>query len=74
MIKALRFSLLTLLPFCLCCFPEITALKDGEDPTIKTMEDFSGYPIHEPYFPNAVSSLSVDIHSLQKQVFDENPQ
>ncbi|PSR92903.1 Ureidoglycolate hydrolase [Actinidia chinensis var. chinensis] len=68
MIKTLRFPLLTLLPFCFCCFPEITALKDGEDPTIKTMEDFSGYPIHEPHFPNAVSSLSVDIHSLQKQI------
>ncbi|GFZ14229.1 ureidoglycolate amidohydrolase [Actinidia rufa] len=68
MIKILRFLLLTLLPFCFCCFPEITALKDGEDPTIKTMEDFSGYPIHEPHFPNTVSSLSVDIHSLQKQI------
>ncbi|CAK9167955.1 unnamed protein product [Ilex paraguariensis] len=54
--------------FFFCGFPAILSLSDAEDPATKTMEDFSGYPIHEPHFPNSVSSMSVDIHSLQKQI------
>ncbi|CAN8232604.1 unnamed protein product [Cochlearia groenlandica] len=40
-------------------------------PTIKTMEDFSGYPIHEPgqfSSTNLASSLSVDSQGLQNQI------
>ncbi|KAI8002722.1 Ureidoglycolate hydrolase [Camellia lanceoleosa] len=66
---SLNFSLLFLLPlFVFCCLPEIIAHNDGEDPTTKTMEDFSGYPIHEPHSQNPLSSLSVDSQSLQKQI------
>ncbi|KAL7177750.1 hypothetical protein ACSBR2_031006 [Camellia fascicularis] len=66
---SLNFSLLFLFPlFVFCCLPEIIAHKDGEDPTTKTMEDFSGYPIHEPHSQNPLSSLSVDTQSLQKQI------
>lgn len=66
---ALRFSLFILSPLLLfCCCHGIKAQKDGEDPTIKTMEDFSGYPIQEPHFFNSLSSLSVDTQSLQKQI------
>ncbi|KAH7843093.1 hypothetical protein Vadar_012522 [Vaccinium darrowii] len=66
---ALRFSLFILSPLLLfCCCHGIKAQKDGEDPTIKTMEDFSGYPIQEPHFLNSLSSLSVDTQSLQKQI------
>ncbi|XP_052188866.1 ureidoglycolate hydrolase isoform X2 [Diospyros lotus] len=65
----LRVSLLTLfLLFLLHCCPEAIAQGDGEDPTTKTMEDFSGYPIREPNFPYSLSSLSVDTQSLQKQI------
>ncbi|KAF5941782.1 hypothetical protein HYC85_019424 [Camellia sinensis] len=65
----LNFSLLFLFPlFVFCCLPEIIAHKDGEDPTTKTMEDFSGYPIHETHSQNPLSSLSVDTQSLQKQI------
>lgn len=45
------------------------AHQDEEDQTIKIMEDFSGYPIHETHFSNSLSSLSVDTENLQKQVF-----
>ncbi|CAH2046589.1 unnamed protein product [Thlaspi arvense] len=41
------------------------------NPTIRTMEDFSGYPIHEPAqfgSINLASSLSVDAQGLQKQI------
>lgn len=51
--------------FFLCAFPLILA-HNNEDPTIKTMEDFSGYPIHESH--SHLSSLSVDAQSLQKQI------
>lgn len=55
--------------FPLICFHAIAAYNDGQDPTAKTMEEFSGYPIHEPDLPNsASSSLSVDTTSLQKQI------
>ncbi|KAK4564803.1 hypothetical protein RGQ29_006746 [Quercus rubra] len=42
-----------------------------EDSTTQTMEDFSGYPIHEPhsFIQNfASSSLFVDTESLQNQI------
>ncbi|GAY63559.1 hypothetical protein CUMW_226550 [Citrus unshiu] len=42
----------------------------NEDTTIRTMEAFSGYPIHESnsFVTNLVSSLSVDTETLQKQI------
>lgn len=67
---ALRFSLFICV-FSLCFigdFSAISAQRDDEDMTIKTMEEFSGYPIHEPIYPNSLSSLSVNSESLQKQV------
>ncbi|XP_050372323.1 ureidoglycolate hydrolase [Argentina anserina] len=64
-----RFSLseLSVLSFFffLCFFTAIIA-HNNEDPTIKTMEDFSGYPIHESH--SHLSSLSVDARGLQKQI------
>ncbi|GAA0142460.1 hypothetical protein Leryth_019790 [Lithospermum erythrorhizon] len=66
-----RFSIA--LPFCfiLCLIHVSSAYEDdGKDPTIKTMEAFSGYPIHEHVSPDPLSSLSVDTQGLQKQ-FDE---
>ncbi|KAL5542167.1 hypothetical protein UlMin_009877 [Ulmus minor] len=66
---SLRFSQFALLLFLLCSITGIEADRD-EDPTIKTMEDFSGYPIHEShsFISTAASSLSVDAQSLQKQI------
>jgi ureidoglycolate amidohydrolase len=66
---AQRFPHLPLLVFFCLCSSAIIAHQD-EDPTTKTMEDFSGYPIHEPhnFIQNFVSSLSVDTQSLQKQI------
>ncbi|KAJ8769148.1 hypothetical protein K2173_000923 [Erythroxylum novogranatense] len=44
----------------------------NEDPTIKTMEDFSGYPFQEPSSSfsssSPFSSLSVDTQNLRKQI------
>ncbi|KAF2550626.1 hypothetical protein F2Q68_00035671 [Brassica cretica] len=52
--------------------PSSSAQQQHEpNPTIRTMEDFSGYPIHEPgQFGsiNLASSLSVDAPGLQKQI------
>ncbi|XP_072956733.1 ureidoglycolate hydrolase [Typha angustifolia] len=41
-----------------------------EDPTRKTMEEFSGYPTetHSPFLSLSSSSLSVDMEGLQKQI------
>lgn len=41
-----------------------------EDPIIKTMEDFSGYPVHDShsFISNSLSLLSVDAQSLQNQI------
>lgn len=58
-------SALIVLFFFLCSFTSILA-HTNEDPTIKTMEDFSGYPIHESH--SHLSSLSVDAQGLEKQV------
>ncbi|OIT22428.1 PREDICTED: ureidoglycolate hydrolase [Nicotiana attenuata] len=67
---ALRFSIF-IFTISLCFifdFQAISAQRDDEDVTIKTMEEFSGYPIHEPIYPNSLSSLSVNSDSLQKQI------
>ncbi|KAL9408256.1 hypothetical protein AB3S75_046752 [Citrus x aurantiifolia] len=64
---SLYHLLLVLVIFC-----SISAIyaKANEDPTIRTMEAFSGYPIHESnsFVTNLVSSLSVDTETLQKQI------
>lgn len=68
-IMALRFYI-----YCLLSFYFIygfRAFQNEEDQTTKIMEDFSGYPIHETHFTNSLSSLSLDIESLQKQVIWE---
>lgn len=67
---SLRFSHFVPLVLFFCySLPVILAHKD-EDPTKQTMDEFSGYPIHEPPsgIPNYVSSLSVATQSLQKQI------
>ncbi|KAJ4844599.1 hypothetical protein Tsubulata_011020 [Turnera subulata] len=53
--------------------PGILAVNN-EDPTAKIMEEFSGYPIHEPphsFDPRSLlSSLSVDVQLLLSQIAD----
>ncbi|CAM8936813.1 unnamed protein product [Rhodiola kirilowii] len=58
------FSYLLLLLLLLSIF-ESSTVGAHEDPSIKIMEDFSGYPIHEP---RDFLGLSVDSQSLQKQI------
>ena len=71
---SLRFTNFAILLLSLFFFEfNATTLLEGnnhEDPTTKTMEDFSGYPIHEShsFISNALSSLSVDAQTLQNQV------
>lgn len=64
---SLYHLLLVLVIFC-----SISAIyaKANEDATIRTMEAFSGYPIHESnsFVTNLASSLSVDAETLQKRV------
>ncbi|CAE6222452.1 unnamed protein product [Arabidopsis arenosa] len=51
--------------------PSSLAQQQQQHESIRTMEDFSGYPIHEPgQFGsiNLASSLSVDAPGLQKQI------
>ncbi|KAH9766654.1 Ureidoglycolate hydrolase [Citrus sinensis] len=64
---SLYHLLLVLVIFC-----SISAIyaKANEDPTIRTMEAFSGYPIHESnsFVTNLASSLSVDAETLQKRI------
>lgn len=64
------YSLLLFFLF-LCSISAIPTQVNG-DSTTKTMEDFSGYPIHEPshsFSPTFLpSSLSVDAQTLQNQV------
>lgn len=66
-----RFSLsaASLLLFFLLAFTA-TFGNSHEDPIIKTMEDFSGYPVHDSqsFISNSLSSLSVDAQSLQNQI------
>ncbi|CAL5208236.1 unnamed protein product [Lathyrus oleraceus] len=53
-----------ILLFCLCT--SISAHQHEHDPSIiSTMEQFSGYSIHEP---TSISSLSVDAQGLQNQI------
>lgn len=67
---SLRFVLLLLLQFSISGILAI----NNEDPTAKTMEDFSGYPFHEPTDhpsapPNSLLSfLRVDTTTLQNQI------
>ncbi|XP_027116440.1 ureidoglycolate hydrolase isoform X2 [Coffea arabica] len=70
-IMAMRFSiymLLVLSVYFISNCPVNLAHRNEDDPTIKTMEEFSGYPIHESHFLNSLSSLSVDAETLQKQI------
>ncbi|XP_052293242.1 ureidoglycolate hydrolase-like isoform X2 [Citrus sinensis] len=64
---SLYHLLLVLVIFC-----SISAIyaKANEDATIRTMEAFSGYPIHESnsFVTNLASSLSVDTETLQKRI------
>ncbi|OAY55633.1 ureidoglycolate hydrolase [Manihot esculenta] len=64
------YSLLLFFLF-LCSISAIPTQVNG-DSTTKTMEDFSGYPIHEPshsFSPTFLpSSLSVDAQTLQNQI------
>ncbi|TQE00792.1 hypothetical protein C1H46_013587 [Malus baccata] len=66
-ITSLKFthSAVLVLLLLLCSFTANSA-HEYEDPTIKTMEDFSGYPINESHstFHITLSSLSVDTQSL----------
>ncbi|KAH8495652.1 hypothetical protein Peur_055639 [Populus x canadensis] len=67
---SLRFFLLLLFQFSVSGILAI----NNEDPTAKTMEDFSGYPFHEPTdYPSAppnslLSFLRVDTTTLQNQI------
>lgn len=62
-----RISLLILSLYFL---GRISSQSNEHDATIKTMEEFSGYQIHEPRLQDSSSpsSLSVDTDSLQRQV------
>ncbi|XP_010494336.1 PREDICTED: ureidoglycolate hydrolase [Camelina sativa] len=64
-----RFCSITLLVICLLLSSSLAQQQQHE--SIRTMEDFSGYPIHEPAqfgSINLASSLSVDAQGLQKQI------
>ncbi|KAL7081191.1 hypothetical protein ACP275_14G023800 [Erythranthe tilingii] len=63
---ARKISALVLCFFC--SFVAISSQNDEYDPTIKTMEQFSGYQIHDPHFHDSVSSLSVHTENLQRQI------
>ncbi|KAJ0092174.1 hypothetical protein Patl1_25220 [Pistacia atlantica] len=67
---SLRFChSLLLLQLVFCSISAILS-QDNGDPTIRTMEAFSGYPIYESnsFATDFVSSLSVDTLTLQKQI------
>ncbi|KAL1536099.1 ureidoglycolate amidohydrolase [Salvia divinorum] len=50
-------------------FAGISSQSNEHDATIRTMEEFSGYQIHEPSFhDSSSSSLSVDTETLQSQI------
>ncbi|XP_058105505.1 ureidoglycolate hydrolase [Magnolia sinica] len=61
---ALKFS--HLLPVFL--FLSAISAQSNEDPTIKTMEDFSGYPSERHSCISDSLSLSVDKENLQRQI------
>ncbi|KAJ4969355.1 hypothetical protein NE237_016056 [Protea cynaroides] len=60
-----------LLPFLLlfCYFSSISS-HNSQDPTTKTMEEFSGYAIHEfeSFLSTSLHSISLDIETLQSQI------
>ncbi|XVF28677.1 hypothetical protein REPUB_Repub15cG0050900 [Reevesia pubescens] len=61
------YSLPFVFLFSLAFIPSILT-HYNEDPTTKTMQDFSGYPLHEPPHSFTLNSLSVDAQTLQKQI------
>ncbi|XP_031272444.1 ureidoglycolate hydrolase [Pistacia vera] len=67
---SLRFCHSLLLLQLIFCSISAILSQDNGDPTIRTMEAFSGYPIHESnsFATDFVSSLSVDTLTLQKQI------
>lgn len=70
--KMLRIHSKFLLSFLLLFYFSLTIIpatysENDEDPTIKTMHQFSGYQTSEPNH-DSLSSLSVDSQSLQKQI------
>ncbi|CAK9318707.1 unnamed protein product [Citrullus colocynthis] len=70
MLPLLQFITL-LLHFIFVSSFSAASAQNHEDPTIRTMEAFSGYPVHEPssyVFSNPITSLSVDADTLVKQI------
>ncbi|KAL6571449.1 hypothetical protein OROHE_003092 [Orobanche hederae] len=63
-----RISTQTLSLCFLFSFVAISYQTDEYEPTIKTMEAFSGYQIHEPSFQGSFSSHTVNTESLQRQI------
>ncbi|WCJ23953.1 Ureidoglycolate hydrolase [Euphorbia peplus] len=62
-------SLISSLNLLLTCLISAIIAHPNGDPTIKTMEDFSGYPIHEPSHSfGSPFSLSLDAQTLQSQI------
>ncbi|KAA0049296.1 ureidoglycolate hydrolase [Cucumis melo var. makuwa] len=60
-----------LLPFIFISSFSAALAHNHDDPAIRTMEAFSGYPVHEPSphgFSNPITSLSVDADTLVKQI------
>ncbi|KAI3923555.1 hypothetical protein MKW92_044652 [Papaver armeniacum] len=53
--------------FLILSFSFSILANNEQDPTTKIMEDFSGYPIHEPQFSTS-TSFSVDTENLQRQI------
>ncbi|PKI58561.1 hypothetical protein CRG98_021024 [Punica granatum] len=50
----------------LCSIYAVSGYKDVDDPAVRTMEEFSGYPFDETH--SNTQSLSVDAENLQKQI------
>lgn len=67
-IRLLSLLLPALLLLFVVSSPSIFAHNDQQDPTVKTMEDFSGYPLHESPHSFVSTSLVVDTRTLQKQI------
>ncbi|PPR85833.1 hypothetical protein GOBAR_AA34861 [Gossypium barbadense] len=69
-----KFSVSHSLPLFLLLFLysfPLISTQQNDDPTFKTMHDFSGYPVDKSSYtftPSNSSSLSVDIQALQKQI------
>ncbi|KZV21076.1 hypothetical protein F511_32205 [Dorcoceras hygrometricum] len=54
--------------YLVASFTLISSQNYEYDSTIKTMEEFSGYPFPEPGAKDSSSTLSVDVESLQRQI------